>query len=138
MTGQDATVGDAMLRRPAVHPAELTVGEARAVFATRTKIHLLLLVRDGILVSTLDRDDLTDDADTAAPAAALGSLELRTVAVDVPLQATQEAMVRTGRRRLAVVGPEGHLLGLLCLKRSLAGFCTDDGVSTMRQSRGTA
>ena len=43
MVGME-TVGSAMLRHPTVHPADLTVGEAQAVFAARAKTHLLVLV----------------------------------------------------------------------------------------------
>jgi hypothetical protein len=38
---------------------------------------------------------------------------------------------------MAVVSPSGLLLGLLCLKRSFTGFCTDDGVARMRRERGS-
>jgi hypothetical protein len=44
-------------------------------------------------------------------------------------------MVRSGRRRIAVVEPDGTLVGLLCLKQSGSGFCTDAGVAAMRRSR---
>ena len=49
------TVGGVMLRRPTVHPADTTVRAARAAFAASPKLHLLLLVRDGRLIGTLDR-----------------------------------------------------------------------------------
>jgi hypothetical protein len=37
-------------------------------------------------------------------------------------------MLATGARRLAVVGDSDVLLGLLCLKRHLGGFCSDTDV----------
>ena len=37
-------------------------------------------------------------------------------------------MTTTGRRRAAVTSADGRLLGLLCLKASRAGFCSDQDV----------
>jgi hypothetical protein len=37
-------------------------------------------------------------------------------------------MTATGRRRAAVTSADGRLLGLLCLKASQAGFCSDHDV----------
>lgn len=134
------SVREAMLRHPTVHPAELTVAEARAVFEASPKIRIVLLARDGVLVSTLLRDDLADTGveagdDAALLAADRGTLEGRTIGPDALLAPTREAMVRADRPRLAVVDADGRLLGLLCLKRSQTGFCTDEGVAGMRQSR---
>jgi len=38
------------------------------------------------------------------------------------------AMTTTGRRRAAVTSADGRLLGLLCLKASRAGLCSDHDV----------
>lgn len=124
-----------MLRHPTVHPADMTVAEARAAFAASAKIRVLLLVAGDRLVSTVVRDDLAGSADPASAVADAGTLTGRCVAADAPLEATFQAMVRDGRRRLAVVEPDGILLGLLCLKQSRSGFCTDEGVAAMRRSR---
>lgn len=131
------TVGDAMLHHPTVHDASLTVAEARAVFASSPKTHLLLLVRGERLVGALSRDDVEDapEASGATTATTISSLEGRTTTPDVPVGPLREAMAGTGMRRIAVVDDEMHLLGLLCLKASLEGFCTDEGVAEMRQSR---
>ncbi|MFC7496132.1 MULTISPECIES: CBS domain-containing protein [unclassified Nocardioides] len=130
-----ATVRGAMLHHPTVHPAEMTVGEARSAFATSAKNRLLLLVADGLLVSAVDRDDLSGTEDPSSAVAALGSLDGRCVSAEAPLRETFEEMLRTGRRRFAVVDGDGALLGLLCLKRSRSGFCTDEGVAAMRRAR---
>lgn len=129
------TVGDAMLRRPTVHAADLSVAAARAAFDASPKTHLLLLVRGGVLVTTLTRADLDVDVDPLGLAARLGSLADRTVGPDVRLGPIREAMIRDGVRRLAAVDPAMRLLGLLCLKRSLNGFCSDEGVAALRASR---
>jgi CBS domain-containing protein len=128
-------VGDAMLRHPTVHPAELTVREARSAFDSSDKLRVLLLVRGHRLVSIVDRDDLSGTDDPLAAVADLGTLEDRCAGADAPLEATFDAMVRAGRRRIAVVEPDGTLLGLLCLKRNQSGFCTDEGVAAMRRAR---
>ena len=44
-------------------------------------------------------------------------------------------MITTGIRRLAVVDGDLRLLGLLCLKASRTGFCSDEGVDGMRRGR---
>lgn len=133
--GASATVGDAMLRHPTVHPAGLTVREARAAFEASAKLRVLLLVHDGLLVSMVVREDLSGAEDPSTAAADVGTLDGACVAADAPLGATFEDMVRSGRRRLAVVEPGGRLIGLLCLKASRSGFCTDAGVAAMRRSR---
>jgi hypothetical protein len=42
-------------------------------------------------------------------------------------------MRRAGRRRLAVTSEDGRLLGLLCLKASGRGFCSDEDVAARGQ-----
>lgn len=128
------TVRDAMLHHPTVHAADLTVGQARAAFVASPKTHLLLLVRDGRLLATVTHDDL-ESADAAALAISVGTLAGRTLAPDDDLPPVQDGMTRIGQRRLAVVDADGRLLGLLCLKASLTGFCTDEGVAAMRRER---
>lgn len=130
------TVADAMLRNPTVHPADLTIGAARAAFGASPKLHMLLLAHDGVLVSTVVRADVDGDIDPAALAADAGSLDGRTVTPGTLLAPAHADMRRRGVRRLAVVDGSARLVGLLCLKRSLAGFCTDDGVAEMRRARG--
>lgn len=130
------TVGSAMLLEPTVHPADLTVAQARDAFDFSRKRHMLLLVRDGMLLGTLTRDDLPSGAaGPGSPALDFASLEGRTVSPDAPLAFTHEAMCSRGIRRLAVTDDRGRLLGLLCLKRSLRGFCTDEGVAALRAER---
>lgn len=128
-----------MLREPRVHPSTLTIGEAQAVFASSAKTHLLLLADDGLLVAAVTRDDAEGTtANPAAPAASIGCLEGRTVSPDLPVEPLRETMAGSGMRRIAVVDEAGRLLGLLCLKKSLRGFCTDEGVAAMRAARETA
>lgn len=129
------TVGSAMLLEPTVHPADLTVAQARDAFDASRKRHMLLLVRDGFLLGTLTRDDLAGATNPDSRALDFASLDGRTVPPDAPLAFTHEAMCERGIRRLAVTDGRGRLLGLLCLKRSLRGFCTDEGVAALRAER---
>jgi len=122
------TVGDVVVRLPKTLPASLTVGGARVAFDD-DHVHMLLMTDDGRLLGTLVRDDLPDDADDAAPALEHASLSGRTIAPDVPAQDARLMLLARGRRRVAVVDAEGRLLGLLCLKRRLTGFCSDADVA---------
>jgi hypothetical protein len=44
-------------------------------------------------------------------------------------------MRASGRRRLAVTSDDGTLVGLLCLKASGNGFCSDGDVASRRLGR---
>ncbi|WP_427891850.1 CBS domain-containing protein [Kribbella sp. GL6] len=124
LTGR--TVADAMVRRPKLLGAATTVAEAHDFFADE-HVHCALIVADRKLLAVVERSDLTSSAPNLA-AVTLGSLDARVVRPDADLAATWEAMVTLRRRRLAVIDDDGNCLGLLCLKRSGAGFCSDTDV----------
>lgn len=50
----------------------------------------------------------------------------------------RQKMIATGRRRVAVTSADGRLLGLLCLKASRAGFCSDADVRARALDRADA
>lgn len=129
-------VADAMLPRPKVCPPDLTVDGARRLFAD-DHVHALLVVDAGVLLAVVERADLVDARPEAA-ARAHGGLDDRVVGPQDDLAATGRAMVLTGRRRLAVTGERGALLGLLCLKRSTRGFCSQDDVDARARERDEA
>ncbi|HYF74341.1 MAG TPA: CBS domain-containing protein, partial [Nocardioides sp.] len=116
------TVAEVMVERPKTLAGAATVAEARAELLDE-HVHLVLLVQDGTLVGTLDRADLAA-APADAPASAYAVLAGRTVAPGVPAGDAWVLLRATDRRRLAVVDDDGVLLGLLCLKRRLTGFCS--------------
>jgi len=122
------TAGELVVRLPKTLPASLTVADARVAFDD-DHVHMLLVTDDGRLLGTLVREDVPDDADGAAPALAHAVLEGRTIAPAVPAEEARRHLLALGRRRVAVVDPEGRLLGLLCLKRRLTGFCSDADVA---------
>jgi CBS domain-containing protein len=121
------SVADAMRRRPKVLPVTTTVGEARDALAD-DHVHALLLLDDEVLVAVAERADLAD-VPAETPATCVGRLAGRTVAPTADLTTTWAGMTAAGRRRLAVVDARGRLVGLLCLKRSGRGFCSDADVA---------
>jgi CBS domain-containing protein len=123
-----------MLRWAKVHRPTATVAEVRALF-TDDHVHCALLAEAGRLIAVVDRDDLGSCAG-GAPAARYGTLDGRIVHPDADLEATRRSMLCRGRRRLAVIDDDGTLLGLLCLKRSSLGFCTDSDVQARAMDRG--
>lgn len=127
------TVGDAMLRRARIHRQAATVAEVRALF-TDDHVHCALIAEAGRLIAVVDRGDLGSAAG-GAPAAGYGRLDGRVVRAGADLEATRRAMLRQGRRRLAVIDDDGMLLGLLCLKHSSRGFCTDSDVQARAAER---
>lgn len=136
VVGQTAvgrTVASAMHTFPKTCGRATTVGRARELFG-KPKVHALLLVEDGLLHAVVERPDLAGLPD-AAPAAPAGRLTGRTVGPSADLATTWELMARDGRRRLAVVDDHGRLLGLLCLKRSGRGFCSDEGIRARELER---
>jgi len=122
------TAADAMLTTPARHPLAATVREIRGFFSD-SHVHAALIVGPaGYLAAVVERDDIAKSQAPDAAAAPLGRLAGRTVTAGASLAEVLRAMNATGRRRAAVTGDDGRLLGLLCLKVSRAGFCSDQDV----------
>jgi CBS domain-containing protein len=117
-----------MLTTPVRHPLAATVREIRDFF-NDSHVHAALIVSPaGYLAAVVERNDITRSQAPDAAAAPLGRLAGRTVAAGASLAEVQRAMKATGRRRAAVTSADGRLLGLLCLKASRAGFCSDQDV----------
>lgn len=123
------TVDDAMVRRPKVLPADATVAEVADVLAD-DHVHMVLLVRGDRLIGTVTRADLEDAAGPRRQAATIATLDGRTVGPGQCLGRVHDDMISSAQRRLAVVDHDGRLLGLLCLKRTRTGFCTDRDVAS--------
>jgi CBS domain-containing protein len=120
-----------MVTRPAAHTPATTVGELRAFFDDG-HVHVALLVDEGELIGTVERSDLARELDDRAPARSIAHLDGRTIAPDADLGAARTAMREGGRRRLAVTTGDARLLGLLCLKETGLGFCSDSDVESRR------
>src|ERR1700755_3251716 len=122
------TVADAMLTAPVRHSLDTTAGEIRDFFDD-DHVHAALIVGPaGYLAAVVERTDLARSRDPGAAAVTLGKLTGRTVLENVSLPALQRTMSMAGRRRAAVIRDDGKLVGLLCLKASRAGFCSEDDV----------
>lgn len=122
------TVADAMVSIPKVLDASTSVHEVRALFDD-DHVHAALILGDrGVLITVVERADIPADLSHDCPAATLGMVQGRIVSSDSCLAGAQQLMLKTGRRRLAVVDTDGRLVGLLCLKRSRTGFCSDQDV----------
>ncbi len=129
------TAVEAMLTTPVRHPLSATVREIRDFFRD-DHVHAALIVSPaGYLEAVVERDDIGDCQAPGAAAAPLGRLAGRTVAADASLAEVRRAMTVTGRRRVAVTSADGRLLGLLCLKASRTGFCSDQDVSARARGR---
>lgn len=127
-TPREPMVAEVVLRFPKTLGRATSVAEARTAFAD-DHVHMLLLVEGGRLLGTLDRDDLPPWAPDAAPALAFSVLAGRTIGPDVSAEAARRRLLSCGERRLAVIDHDGVLIGLLCLKRRLTGFCSDADVA---------
>lgn len=116
-------VADAMITAPKLCDARTTVGEVRALFRD-THVHAALVVQRAVLVTVIEPADLRDVDRDDAVAASLGTLAGRVVPAGLALGEALELMRADNRRRLAVVGADGQLTGLLCLKSTRSGFCS--------------
>jgi CBS domain-containing protein len=129
--GARLRVADAMIACPETHGADATVGELRAFFED-DHVHMALLVEDGRLAGVVERSDLPPVLGDDTPATSVAALAGRTTHADATLVDVFGALQRNGRRRLAVIDDGSVLVGLLCLKRSGLGFCSDDDVLRRR------
>jgi hypothetical protein len=116
-----------MLTEPKTLPACASVDDARAVLAG-DHVHMVLLTQGATLLGTLTGADLVD-VPADEPALAWSVLSGRTVPPDASAGVVLGLLVRASSRRLAVVDADRTLLGLLCLKRSGTGFCSDTDVA---------
>lgn len=128
------SVAEAMVTVPDTLTGRATVGAARERFRD-DHLHMLLLVDDDRLLGTIVRDDLASASDDAGPLMTVARLEGRTIAPEASASEALRDLVTSGRRRLAVVDPVGRLLGLLCVKRSGLGFCSDADVASRARER---
>jgi hypothetical protein len=135
MTGPDArddglVVADAMVSHPKRLPLAATVGDVRRLFHDDHVHAALIVTQAGWLAAVVERCDISRGlAPDDAGAAPFGRLAGRVVLPGASLRATWLGMTAAGQRRSAVISADGRLLGLLCLKASHAGFCSDEDVA---------
>lgn len=122
------TVADHLVRLPKTLPLTTTVAEARAEFSD-DHLHMLLLTSNGFLLGTLVPADLLDVDSDDDLALVYASVSGRTVPPTVNAEVMRRVLVSRGERRRAVVDRDGRLVGLLCLKSRLTGYCSDSDVA---------
>jgi predicted transcriptional regulator len=127
-------VADVMVTCPTVHNPSTTVAQLRSFFEDK-HVHAALLVDADALIGVVERTDLTDHLDDEAQVRTMARLDERTFLPIASVSEALKAMKRSRRRRLAVVGDDGALLGLLCLKASGRGFCSDADVRNRASDR---
>ena len=127
-------VDEAMITCPATHRLGSSLAEIGRFFQD-DHVHLALVVApDGHLVTTINRADLAVRAASTTTAEACGTLAGRTVSPSDDLDAVAAWMTETAQRRAAVVDDSGKLLGLLCLKKTGTGFCSDQDIRQRRDA----
>jgi CBS domain-containing protein len=120
------SVAQAMVTSPKVFGPRLSRSDLDQLF-TDDHVHAAVVIDNGRLITVIQRTDLEESLPDADPCS-LGTLTGRVVAPDAPLAAVHARMRQERRRRLAVIDESGRLLGLLCLKKSGTGFCSDADV----------
>jgi len=120
-----------MITTPATHGVGMTISEAGEVFED-AHVHMLLLISQGELFGTVVRDDIETPLDPRRPAMEIATLAGRTIDPSRYIDDALLLMNRGLRRRLAVVDSNQTLVGLLCLKRTRDGFCSEADVLARR------
>ena len=129
-------VGDVMLHNPRTLAADASISQARAAL-DNDHVHMVLLTKGRALLGTLVSTDLPAAA-TQGPALPWSTLVGRTVSPDASTPSVHDQLMHRGMRRVAVVDDDGTLLGLMCLKSRLTGFCSDADVGSRSRIRDDA
>ncbi len=124
-TAENLTVGEVMLPNPKTVDVTITVGEARTRFANQT-LRTLLLAEGTRFRGVLERHDLPEAGDDAAPAVTFARTDVFSVTPTQQMQDVLPAFERLQERRIVVLDENGETLrGLLCLKRDGRAFCIE-------------
>lgn len=117
-------VGAVMLRKPKTVPHDVTVGAARAMLSD-PKVVSAVVTRGEEFLGLLDREDLPEGAGDTEAALPFVRAEVPTVTPETPVGTALEMLDAAGTSRLVVLGAGTRtLVGLVCLDRQRAGFCT--------------
>jgi CBS domain-containing protein len=109
---------------PKTHSARATAADARAFFDNPKVVSAV--VADGQrFVGLLERSDLPSLLAGSTPIRTFARREVATITPDRPVTEAVEILDARGLSRLVVLDDDGQtLVGLLCLDRKRAGFCT--------------
>ena len=132
-TGNQPTVAEIMIHNPKTLNARASVADVRAALDD-DHVHMVLLTDGTTLAGALVASDLPP-ASADGPALAWSRLTGRTVPPDYPISDVLDLLNEREARRVAVVGADHTLLGLVCLKARRTGFCSDADVTARSQDR---
>ena len=127
--GRDDAAGqlvrDVMVSRPKTVPVDASVAALREHF-TNPRVQTALLADGGRFAGAIGPSELPDDAPPTAPARDYARLDVPTMTPDATMADALALLDRRGDYRLVVLGDDGTtLVGLLCLDRTGASFCTE-------------
>jgi predicted transcriptional regulator len=120
-------VRDVMVRRPKTLPVDATVAELREHF-TNPRVQTALLADGGRFAGAIAPSELPADAPATGAARDYARLDVPTMAPDATMADAMALMDSRGDHRLVVLDGDGDgatLVGLLCLDRTGASFCTE-------------
>jgi predicted transcriptional regulator len=118
-------VRDVMVRRPKTLAADASVAELREHF-TNPRVQAALLADGPRFAGAIAPSELPDDAPATDPARSYARVDVPTLGPDATMADALALMDSRGDHRLVVLDGDGAtLVGLLCLDRNRAGFCTE-------------
>jgi CBS domain-containing protein len=126
MAREDAAgllVREVMVRRPKTLPADASVADLREQF-TNPRVQTALLADGGGFAGAIAPSELPDDAPETEGARSYARLDVPTLPPDATMADALALMDSRGDHRLVVVDGDGSLVGLLCMDRTGASFCT--------------
>jgi CBS domain-containing protein len=120
----DRTAGEVVTVRGKELPADATVAEGRAIFASGS-VRLIPLLDGGAYAGAVGRDDLEGAADDA-PIASHASAQPPIAAASERVGDVVAGLGGNGERRVVVLGDDRRTyVGLMCLDRDRARLCID-------------
>jgi CBS domain-containing protein len=128
------TVADVAVRHPKVLGVDATLSTAAAAFED-DHVHMVLLLDGEFLAGTIVRSDIAGQHARHQRAVLASRLHGRVFTAGTPLAEAIAVLRQHHQRRRAVINDRGELVGLLCLKRSSRGFCSDVDVAARATER---
>jgi hypothetical protein len=120
----DRTAGEVVTVRGKELPADATVAEGRAIFASGS-VRLIPLLEGGAYTGAVGRDDL-EGADDAAAIAEHATAQPPIAAASDRVGDVIAGLGDDTGRRVVVLGDDGRTyVGLMCLDRDRARLCID-------------
>lgn len=117
----DLAVRDVLHAKLSTLEATSTIEDVRAYFAASASRRQAFVVDDGRYVGALTPDDLAGQAPErlARDVADRGT----TIGLDEPATTGRDLALRTDARRVAVIGDDGRLVGVVAVTGDLTSFC---------------